>query len=462
MPTCFVVQGFGRKTDFTDGRVLDLNASYAVIKDAVEAAGLECLRADEIVHSGTIDAPMYRQLLDADLVIADLSTYNVNAAFELGIRYGLRPHATIIVAEEKFNYPFDVGHLVIRRYKHLGEDIGVKEAKRFGDELKQAIAKIMAKAETDSPVYTFLPGLKPPVQEPPAISLDMAFEVAPPPAAAPAPATGASRGMDKLIESTVHTQHIGFPTTVIARIRTPQSAKSALEEALESIKAGDFADACRLLEAVRQQRPNDSFVIQQLALATYESAQPSAEAGLLAAKNILGGLSPATTNDPETLRIWGAIHKRLWEINHSRADLDEAIDVCERGFRVKQDYDDGINLAHLLELRAVAVLASGARDEGMADAILAKRVRRQVIGYAQPLLAKDMEAEQRFRLVATLREAAIGLGDETTAANWLAQAQALEVPAWMRQTSDAQVADVQAAQAEIARLTAPPTAGATG
>jgi hypothetical protein len=38
---CFVVQGFGKKTDFTDGRVLDLNASYAVIKEAVEAAGLD-------------------------------------------------------------------------------------------------------------------------------------------------------------------------------------------------------------------------------------------------------------------------------------------------------------------------------------------------------------------------------------------------------------------------------------
>ena len=87
MSTCFVVQGFGKKTDFTDGRVLDLDASYAVIKEGVEAAGLQCIRADEIQHSGTIDVPMYQQLLQADLVIADLSTYNVNAAFELGVRY---------------------------------------------------------------------------------------------------------------------------------------------------------------------------------------------------------------------------------------------------------------------------------------------------------------------------------------------------------------------------------------
>jgi hypothetical protein len=150
---CFVVQGFGEKTDFTDGRKLNLDASYKVIKEAVEEAGLQCMRADEIKHSGTIDEPMYEQILHADLVIADLSTYNVNAAYELGIRYGLRRYATIIVAEEKFKNPFDVSHIVIRRYKHLGEDIGVSEAHRFKQELKDAITQIMAAQKTDSPVY---------------------------------------------------------------------------------------------------------------------------------------------------------------------------------------------------------------------------------------------------------------------------------------------------------------------
>jgi hypothetical protein len=144
MARCFVIQGFGKKTDFTDGRVLDLDASYAVIKEAVEAAGFECLRADEIVHSGTIDQPMYEHLLRADLVIADLSTQNINAAFELGVRYGLRPRATIIVAEEGFKQAFDVSHLMIRRYKHLGEDIGRKEAARFQKELRDAMTEIVA------------------------------------------------------------------------------------------------------------------------------------------------------------------------------------------------------------------------------------------------------------------------------------------------------------------------------
>lgn len=90
---CFVVQGFGEKTDYTNGRKLNLDASYAVIREAVIATGLSCVRADEIgrVGTGMIDVPMYQNLLRADLVIADLSAYNVNAAFELGVRYGLRP-----------------------------------------------------------------------------------------------------------------------------------------------------------------------------------------------------------------------------------------------------------------------------------------------------------------------------------------------------------------------------------
>jgi len=49
--TCFVVMGFGKKTDFETGRVLDLNQSYHnLIKPAVEAAGLKCPRGRNRAH----------------------------------------------------------------------------------------------------------------------------------------------------------------------------------------------------------------------------------------------------------------------------------------------------------------------------------------------------------------------------------------------------------------------------
>src|SRR5512132_2912036 len=103
---CFVIMGFGIKTDYATGRKLDLDKSYRLlIKPVVEENGLECIRADEIRHTGTIDVPMYEELLTADVVIADLSTSNPNALYELGLRHALQPRATIVISENKLWYP---------------------------------------------------------------------------------------------------------------------------------------------------------------------------------------------------------------------------------------------------------------------------------------------------------------------------------------------------------------------
>jgi hypothetical protein len=426
MKTCFVVQGFGKKTDYTDGRVLDLDASYAIVKEAVEAAGLECIRADEIPHSGTIDVPMYEMLMQADLVIADLSTYNVNAAFELGVRYGLRRNATIIVAEENFKNPFDVTHIAIRRYKHLGEDIGAKEAKRFREDLKQAIQDILSQPKTDSPVYTFLPGLQPPV----------------------------------LTASPGQGERSAPPAALAAGGEESPTAKALLDLALAKInppegQPSDFAGARLLLEEVRKQRPNDHFIIQQLALATYKSKQPTPEAALLAAREIMSDLNPATTNDPETLGLWGAVHKRLWELKSQPDDLAQAIAGHERGFYLKQDYYNGINLAFLLDLRAVEFLKAGRKDEGIADAVQARRVRREVIRYAEPLLARsDQDATKRYWIVATLWEAALGSGDAAEQARLEAELKAMPVPAWMHDTRQEQGNKLRCLQDQYAKLSA--------
>jgi len=241
MKCCFVIQGYGRKTDYRDGRVLDLDASYAIIKDAVEAAGLECIRADEIQHSGTIDLPMYQWLLNADLVVADLSNYNVNAVFELGVRYALRPHATIIVAEERFQNPFDFSHIAIRRYKHLGDDIGAKEARRFRDELRAAIEAIAAEQRTDSPIYTFLPTLRPPVDQK---SLDEEA-LAP---FAPVPSEAAAEPLPPM--STMLTHDGGADTEAV-----DLNTKQLLEQAQMRINDSDFASARVLLEEAHKRRP---------------------------------------------------------------------------------------------------------------------------------------------------------------------------------------------------------------
>jgi hypothetical protein len=46
---CFVVMGFGTKTDFQQQKTYDLDKTYRIIiKEAVEEVGLECIRADDI------------------------------------------------------------------------------------------------------------------------------------------------------------------------------------------------------------------------------------------------------------------------------------------------------------------------------------------------------------------------------------------------------------------------------
>ena len=180
---CFVLMGFGVKVDYKSNRSLDLDKTYKIIKRAVEGAGLECIRADDIVHSGVIDKPMYENLLEADVAIADLSTSNENAIYELGVRHALKPRTTIVIAEKQFKFPFDLEHIVIRHYEHLGTGIDYDEAVRLENELTKAVKTISAGDNVDSPVYTFLPDLAQP-------TLRVAARPPRRPAAAPAAAAG--------------------------------------------------------------------------------------------------------------------------------------------------------------------------------------------------------------------------------------------------------------------------------
>src|ERR1039458_4311818 len=47
-------------------------------------------RADQISRPGMIDSQVISRLIEADLVIADLTTRNANAFYELGIRHLLQ------------------------------------------------------------------------------------------------------------------------------------------------------------------------------------------------------------------------------------------------------------------------------------------------------------------------------------------------------------------------------------
>lgn len=261
--TCFVIQGFGVKTDFATGRKLNLDASYDVIKEAVEATGLTCIRADEVQHAGVIDKPMYESILESDLVIADLSTSIVNAFYELGVRHALRPHCTIIVAEQNFTRAFDINRNLIRTYKHLGEDVGRAEAIRFSKDLQTAIQQIMSNPGTDSPLYTYLPDLQRPQLK-----------------AAQADKSG------------IHTLTAGASPDDANH----ESTAPLLRQFRDAKAAADWNRVIIYLQDLRKLKPDDDYLTQQLALATYKQ-QPDDNEALTKARSILLELDPVSSHD---------------------------------------------------------------------------------------------------------------------------------------------------------------------
>jgi len=387
--------GYGVKTDYLTGRVLDLDKTYHnVIKPAVESAGLICIRADEVRHSGIIDVPMYEHLINADVVIADLSTYNPNAFYELGVRHALRPFTTIAISENELQQPFDVNHTVIRKYEHLGKDIGCSEAARFIEELRTAILEIIAEPKTDSPVYTYLPLLQPP-------SLN------------------------------------GKPS-----LYRPDESKDSLStiitKANTAFEAGEYNEAITLFKLAGELDQNNSYIVQKLALVTYKSKLPSPVVALNNALAIIEQLDLETSTDPETLGLAGAIYKRLWDETQLFEHLSSSIEHYEKGYLINNDYYTGINLAYLLNVRS-SVTADG--DDAVADRVLAKRVRLHVVELCEQLCqsANFVERGDRYWIMATLEEAHFGLRNQELYEEAKLRALALPHAKWERESTQDQL-----------------------
>lgn len=351
---CFIVMGFGRKTDFESGRTLDLDATYeAIIKPAAESQGYRCIRADEIMHSGIIDMPMYEMLLRANLVIADISTGNVNAVYELGVRHALRPYSTIIMKEQDGKLSFDLNHINTFHYQHLGDDIGSREAKRAKKVLSDLIKEIDSDAKPDSPVYTFLPRL-----QKPKLSDEEYAEI--------------------LEEAEVSQERFS----------------SLIEEGELALKESRPQDAVIPFTRALLTKKGDPYLIQRLALATYKSKNPSELEALISALSVINDLQPENSNDPETLGIAGAIRKRLWLITKDLVQLDLAIKLYGRGFEIKRDYYNGENLAQCYEYRSVE---QNCPEESQYDKMSARKVRGSVVEIVLNIIDSESFEERSDR-----------------------------------------------------------------
>jgi hypothetical protein len=88
-----------------------------------EESRYNAFRCDEISGAASIDYKFVTCLSEADIVIADISTMNANAIYELGARHALKPRSTILLCakevEQKFNF-FDITYVPVIFYEHGG------------------------------------------------------------------------------------------------------------------------------------------------------------------------------------------------------------------------------------------------------------------------------------------------------------------------------------------------------
>ncbi len=448
---CFVVMGFGIKTDYTTGRKLDLNKSYQyLIKPVLEQKGWECVRADEMPNSGMIDLQMYLELLQADVVIADISTTNANAIYELGIRHALRPFTTIVMAEDKFVYPFDLSHIAITRYTHLGDSIDYGEAERFHGVLNGLLDAALNQAPppNDSPVYTFVSNLIPPsIREQINNIIDTAKEK-----------------VDAIAESDTDDS-------------TNKTLSILCSEAEDDLKNKNFLQAKTLFAAALAMGKankakllnNDSYVIQRLALCTFQSDPDSVDA-LKEALTLLTELNLDHTNDPETVALAGTVEKKLFEKttgDERDGHLKSSLLLFERGYFLLNNRYNGINLAYTFNCRADTNLYAKNEDK-VADMVFANHVRERVLQLCDQDLAdllkrqadeaasatvlsaddlqrqKDYNNEQKFWILANRAEANFGLGNFEAYRDALTQAQNIEHTEAMIQSFQNQISKLQA------------------
>ncbi len=417
---CFVVMGFKTKRDPKTGREIDLDKTYrGIIKPAATEAGYNCFRADEIRTTGLIDIPMYEWLRDADLVIADLSTLNPNAFFELGVRYALRPRSTIVMAEDGIDNPFDTNHVSFELYRHDGKSLDFEVV----DETKRRLLALIKATEDDgkidSPVHIFLDNFHDGKPDDCSLPEECAVDA---------------------------------PSDELARIA--KTTYSVVREQIQFLfLQKKFSEAAALLEGVRlvQRSQVSDEILQKLVLATYKSEEPDILSSLLNAREICNSLKPNDTLDAETIGLWGAIHKRLSGLEErlqgdKMRDLSIAIEAQTRAFYLLNDYYNGINAAFLHDKRASITIG----EDAIADRVLAKRLRNKVISIARDIInggvggeTEQEKAQNLYWVKVSLAEAYFGVCNIESGKRALAEAWNGEfVYSWMRDTAAKQISEL--------------------
>lgn len=218
----FVIRGFGVKKD-SEGRSFDFDAvDRLLIAPALAQCGFEGGTTGQIADSGSIHEDMFALILEADMVLCDVTVHNANVFYELGVRHALRKKRTVLIKGEPSadKTPFDIGG-----FRYLGYAAADPAAAVAA--LVQALQQGQAsERDTDSPVFRFLPRL--PEAEPSEVS------VAPRHFIESVELASATKDTTRLQQLAGESRALRYPWAGLALVARAQSRLKVLEAARSS------------------------------------------------------------------------------------------------------------------------------------------------------------------------------------------------------------------------------------
>jgi tetratricopeptide (TPR) repeat protein len=428
-PLCFVLMPFGKKADPTGGDPIDFDRIYeCAIRPAIDAAGLDPIRADEERAGGIIHKAMFERLLLCDFAVADLTSANANVFYELGVRHAVRPATTVVIFAKGHAPPFDVNYA-----RGLPYDLGTSN--RFPDPevaaLKSALsaklsdlrAGARAGAVTDSPIFQLLTDYgAPDIDRLKTDTFRDRIEYA---AGKKKELARARDDNDRRALEAIDAD-LGDPSLVEAGV--------LIDLYLSYRAVGAFEKMVDLYDRLAATLRRAVLVREQLGFALNRMGRHKEALRVL--EEVLKEHGPSS----ETCALIGRVHKDLWKEAEKAGDaarasghLAQAIDSYVRGFEADfRDAFPGINAVTLLDV------------QGTPKALAKKSELLPIVRFAVQRRLTEAKADYWDR--ATLLELAVLAGDEGAARDALSDALATVREAWEPESTDNNLALIRDAR----------------
>jgi hypothetical protein len=443
-PYCFVITSFGKKSNEMDvkakqsvgdndpAEVIDFDMIYEdLVKPAILEAGLEPLIEKEEKSFGSIHKTMYEKIILCEFCIADLTNFNPNAYYELGMRYAVKPFTTIpIIASSHFPLPFDIAPDRTFVYQ-VDDKFNLSDRKNDVSKLAEVLKHAKRSRSVDSPLYDLINGI--------AFQNSVAHEK-----------TDVFRDRvsynEEIKEELAHARIKSKPgldekndRDIIKAIRI-----EALDEVVDKYKPLENIETGVLIDIMISYRNIEAFTemqafIEMLPMYVYNTvmvreqyafvlnrnggkANPLDTFMIQKAENTLQKLESEGKASSETYGIWGRIYKdkfdRAYQANklgEAKVHLKSALKYYEKGFESDpRDAYPGVNYVTCLEL-------SGKTEKAL----------RLVPAVEYAVKSKMKRKKPDYWDWATLLELAVIENKTETAEEYFYEASPLAVESWM-------------------------------